>query len=106
MVVGNDCACVRCKGSAAQNVKKLLLLVVVGDHDTSDNSGDDSQQEDEKTETDPPLFASSSCGHYRLICVLDTRRMTSMMITDIPECDIPLGSILLNVVGRILNIVY
>jgi len=33
--------------------------------------------------------------------------MTSMMETgDVPECDVPLGSILLNVLGRILDVVY
>lgn len=88
------------------NVRKLLLLVAVGDHDTSNNSGNNSQQEDEKTKTDPSLFASCSCGSDRLVCVLDTGRITSMVGRDISGCDIPLGSILLNVLGRILDVVY
>ena len=56
------------------NARKLLLLVVVGDHNTSNNSGNNSQQEDEKTKTDPPLFASCSCGRDCLVRVFNTGR--------------------------------
>ena len=45
----------------------VLSLLVVRDHNTSYNSGDDDQQKDEKTETDPSLFAGSSCRRYCLV---------------------------------------
>jgi len=91
----------------SDKVREVLLLVVVGDYNTSNNSGNDNQQEDEKTETDPSLLASSSSRNDRLVCVFDTGGDD---VNDRGEtlrgCDVPLGSILLNVVGRVLNVVY